>query len=131
MRISFVIFSGGKTGSSTLLETFKDKGCIRVHSDLNFIQTYPDIVFRKNVRTVKELINSFTHNIFVIDIYRDPIERLISSFFEHIDDILPGYNDSLRLILNYFINSDYHNTIEDYHPLDDIFPDLFDDTKLL
>lgn len=123
MRFNCFIYCGGKCGSSSLLSTLKNNDCgntLHVHSNGNFLDRYPDLGFN----SLKELILSQTEKpIYVIDSYRNPFERMISSFFQNIDLHLgENYMNVDNKLINYMIIKNY--TFENYHPLDDEYPIL-------
>jgi hypothetical protein len=65
--------------------------------------------------------------IYIIDSYRTPIEKKISSFFEDINKYIPNYKDcDISFLISYF-NKKYiygnkctHIFTEDYEPLDEM-----------
>ncbi len=112
------IYCGGKCGSSTLEKTFKDNNfkTEKIHSNNEFKYT------RKINKDVYDVINECRKKriIYIIDVYRTPIERKISSFFENIDKHLPNYKKmSIDELINIF-NKDYLNILEEYHPINEI-----------
>lgn len=87
-----VVFCGGKCGSSSLQTYFKTMGvpCVRIHNVDHFVDEYApflknDQVLRKKLHLdviLTMFAQSYT-NILVVDAYRDPIERKLSSFFQN------------------------------------------------
>lgn len=85
MNYQCFVYSGGKCGSSTLTNTLVNNGfdCVlHVHNNCQYNYVYRDIVKMTGCETVEALIKSQSNlSIYVFDSYRDPIERLVSSFF--------------------------------------------------
>lgn len=125
------VYCGGKCGSSTITSTLINNGIetlLHVHNDFDFINNiiYKDIINQTNCKTVKGLIEIQNDKpIYVIDSFRDPIERLISSFFQNIETFLGNnYLNVDNKLINYCLYKSYK--FEDYHPLDVEFPILKD-----
>lgn len=117
-NINVFVYCGGKCGSSTLYNTFEKNGFhpIKIHCNKNY-----QIIFKKN-DTIFNLINYSSKNkiIYIIDSYRTPIERKISSFFENISVHLPNYNNlSIDEIIMFF-NNNFINHIEEYHSINEV-----------
>lgn len=122
-NIEVFVICGGKSGSSTLEKTFANNGyaTIRAHG-------YEEFKLR-NVCSLS-LYELIEHNIkynlptIIIDSYRTPIERKISSFFHHIDSYCPNYtNIKIEEIINIF-NEKYLKFLEEYHSLNILFTHL-------
>ena len=117
-QIKIFVCCSGKSGSSTLRNTFMNNNynTLWTHSNFHFKEqySYPDSIF--------ELIksNSKKHDqIYVFDSYRTPIERKISSFFQNIDTHMPTYKkEPIDKIINKF--NDLFFTLDDYESLDEI-----------
>ena len=101
------IYTPPKVGSTTLVTSFRISCARRVNvlhiHDENMLSIITGIKNNNNV-TVNELINynsSFGKSVYVIDVYRTPIERKISEYFE----LLTSYhfNTSDNNIGNYKI----------------------------
>lgn len=126
MDNDIIVFCGGKCGSSTIANTFIRDGLkvLHCHSNEDYL-TNENIVNETKIKDIKKLIISQTKSkVFIIDSYRDPIERLISSFFQNISyHIGDNYNMYDLIVLYHFIFN--NRLIEDYHPLDEFFPELF------
>jgi hypothetical protein len=114
--VTFFVLCGGKCGSTTLQYTLNNYGkTMHIHSHEDFVQRYHITNY-----TIFDIIkiNSKTHPVYIIDSYRTPIERKISSFFNNITTHLPNYKKhKLRSIIKYF-NAGYIYRIEEYHPID-------------
>ena len=127
------IFCGGKCGGTTLANTFhlnNYKTC-HLHSFTcvgNFeyykINTEDNKIKNKlkNKNSFFEILeeSSKEKKVYIIDSYRNPIERKISSFFQNIHNHLPDYERcGINRIINVF-NRDFLNKLDEYHPIDDI-----------
>jgi hypothetical protein len=114
------VFCGGKSGSCTLHETFKKNNydSIKVHSNQEYQIKYG------NTYTIFDIINitcNKYNNVYIIDSYRTPIERKISSLFENINTHLPNYkNLSIHEIIDFFNNNLLH-ILEEYHSINEVF----------
>uniref|UniRef100_A0A6C0BDL1 Prolyl 4-hydroxylase alpha subunit Fe(2+) 2OG dioxygenase domain-containing protein n=1 Tax=viral metagenome TaxID=1070528 RepID=A0A6C0BDL1_9ZZZZ len=132
MDYEVIIYCGGKCASSSLKKTFtlKNYKTIHLHSDANYKERFPRLIKNTGKKTVKDLIKiQSKKNVYIIDVYRDPIERLISSFFQNIvNHISSDYQKYDRNILMNFIFKNIR--LEDYHPLDDDFPEFFNSFDL-
>jgi len=109
------IYCGGKCGSMTLVNTFSfyNYRTLHVHGEEQFREEYGDSIF--------DVIDHSDYNkIYFIDSYRLPIERKISSFFENIKLHVPDYVSKTTLELISYFNENLINTIEDYHPINEI-----------
>lgn len=112
-----IIYCGGKCGSSTLSSTLNG---LHIHSNVTLREVYPEL----NFNSVKDLIES-QDECYVIDSFRDPIERLLSSLFQNIiQHIGEDYISIDNKIINYFLIKNYK--MEDFHPLDEEYPILRD-----
>jgi hypothetical protein len=114
------VYCGGKCGSSTLENTFKQNKfrCFRTHGLGDYKKNYG----HTNIG-IFELIDNSCENVdtvYIIDCYRTPIERKISSFFHNINSHLPNYeNLKTEEIMEYF-NKNHINTLEEYHSINDV-----------
>lgn len=123
--IDIFIYCGEKCGSSTLLITFLKMGMkvFRAHSNN---QIYPEEKINIEFESIKELIEKQNKdNIYIIDCYRNPIERLISRFFQIIDIFIEDKSARNLEFLNYYINNIF-TIYEPNHPLDLEYPILKD-----
>ena len=117
-----IVLCSGKCGSSTLFITLTQNNFknIKVHNKFDFIIQY-------NYDGLIETINKSSKNkkLYLFDIYRNPIERKISSFFHHINYINDrNYrNYSIEELINIF-NNEYINTIEEYHSMNEILDEF-------
>ena len=124
MDVDVMVCSGGKCGSSTLRNTFQKMGykCIKFHHKHCFISQF------KNDKIMESInISSKNKKLYIIDSYRLPLERKISSFFENIDTHLPSYrNLTITEIIDIF-NKKYLRNIENYPSMMDT---IMDDLKI-
>lgn len=89
-KIDVICLTGGKCASTTLQTTLQQTGykCIKVHGKEDFEKQFK---YDKLI----DLINRSSANkqLFIIDSYRTPIERKISSFFENLHHHVPTYKN--------------------------------------
>ena len=115
--VDVICLTSGKCGSSTLRETFIRNGfkCIKAHYKKDFIKQF-------NYDGLIDLINRSSKNkeLYIIDSYRTPIERKISSFFESIPNHTPNYKNIPTKELIDTFNSRHLNTKEEYHSINPI-----------
>jgi len=118
MLFNVIVFCGAKCGSMTLNKTFEHS--LHIHNNITMKLNYPELKFQ----SVEELILS--QNVcYVIDSYRDLIERSISSLFQNIQEhIGEDYANIDNKLINLFLSKVYD--LENYHPLDEIYPILKD-----
>ena len=117
--IKVFIYCGGKCGSSTLTHSLKKYyETLHVHSNAQF-QLFSNQK-KVSINNIFDQNASIHDKIYIIDSYRTPIERSISSFFQNIKDHLPNYKKyKLREIIHYF-NKNHIYGLEEYHPIDEI-----------
>jgi hypothetical protein len=127
--VNFFIYCGRKSGSTTLTHTCSNiynSSSIQIHNNEDFLYKYG----QSNFNSIFDLVenNMKKHEtIYIIDSYRTPIEKKISSFFEDIDNYIPNYKDcDISFLISYF-NKKYiygnkctHIYTEDYEPLDEM-----------
>ena len=76
-NLDCIVLCGGKCGSTTLYNTLKNNyKTIKVHNKLDFINQYK---YDGLINSIK--LSSKNKTLYIIDSYRAPIERKISSFF--------------------------------------------------
>jgi len=127
MDSDIIIYSGSKCGTQTINSTLSNYGykILSIHNNEFFIDNFKELIKKTSCESVEQLINKIDKKIYIIDSYRLPIERSISSFFQNLNIYLG--NDSIDVdlnILNYMFNMYEH--VEDYHPLDIEYPILKD-----
>ena len=105
------VYCCGKSGSSTLVKTFNNNGynALHVHGFYYYINNNVESKINNNIFDVieKSMINN--ENVYIIDSYRTPIERKLSSFFQNykysetnnIDDIIKEIDENILFIENY------------------------------
>jgi hypothetical protein len=112
------VLCGGKCGSTSLQRTFLNLNYetlkIHGHEDFKKYFEYDGLI---------NLINDISkiQEIYIIDSYRTPIERKISSFFENQFESYKtkDINEVIKIFNNKFL---YH--LENYHPLETIMDEL-------
>jgi hypothetical protein len=112
------VYCGGKCGSITLYETFKKNGYKTCHLHDN---RYWISDLKKDYSIFDYIDYSSKYKkVYIIDCYRNPIERNISSFFQNIKKKLPKYNELTidDIIEHYNINKLY--LCEYYHPINEV-----------
>lgn len=88
----YIVYCGGKCGSTSLHKAFQQCSLpsVRIHNKDHFVDEY--VPFLKNdprlrstlhLDTLLEFFLNFYETIVVLDAYRDPIERKLSSFFQN------------------------------------------------
>ena len=99
-NLDIIVLTGGKCGSSTLLTTFlrNNYSSIKAHGTLDFKNQF-------GYDGLIDVINKSSSNkkLYLIDSYRLPIERKISSFFQNIHTHIPDYtNKSCEELIRIF-----------------------------
>ena len=126
-KIKYFILCGGKCGGSTLRNSINvNINCAHFHGNntLGLKNVYESLKddFNKKLIDVYNMIdyNKDFHNmVYVIDCYRDPIERSISAFFQNISILVPNFNKiSIENLINIF-NKNFIN-MENYHPINNM-----------
>ena len=85
LNYSVYIYCNGKCGSSSLTSTFLKNGYNTLHlHGLNCYKSYcPQSKINPNIFDVIENSMKNNENVYIIDSYRTPIERRLSSFFQN------------------------------------------------
>jgi len=116
-KVDIICLTGGKCGSTTLLNTFNKNGyeSIKAHSKDDFKKQF-------KYDGLIDLINrsSINKKLYIIDSYRTPIERKISSFFQNIEKNVPNYKKYGELKLIDIFNNKYLDKLEEYHSINPI-----------
>jgi hypothetical protein len=115
-NIKYFVFCSGKTGSRTLFGGMKNKfgsnSVIHLHSTAHFKGGHP------KHGDVKKLITENSKKfdkIYIIDSYREPFERGISSFFQNIDKHCPNWRSmSVDEVINFFNENNLY-LLDIYH----------------
>lgn len=116
--IDIFVYCGGKCGSSTLEVTFKNNGykCLRTHNTFDFKKNFHGYDLFNSIK-----YSSLNKKVYIIDVYRTPIERKMSSFFENIRHHIPEYkNKSCEVLIDIFNTYLIKNSIEEYHSINEI-----------
>ena len=120
-KINVFVFCSGKSGGTTLSKTLYKNNYNIIHYHTS---VYSGIFNSKNNNlyniNVLDLIkqNMSIHNeIYIIDSYRTPIERKISSFFQNLNIL--DYSKNIKDLINDF-NTVFLN-IENYHSINEVF----------
>ena len=127
--VNFFIYCGRKSGSTTLNHTcsnIENSMSIQIHNNEDYLYKYGQCKFNSVFELVENNMKKH-ETIYIIDSYRTPIEKKISSFFEDIDKYIPNYkNCDISFLISYF-NKKYiygnkctHIYTEDYEPLDEM-----------
>lgn len=121
MEFDYIILCGGKCGSSTLYNSFIQMGfnALHLHGQSTFDLVYSNVQKESGIKDLKKFILSQKKKCYIIDVYRDPIERAMSSFFQNFKESFPDYEKIDNLFFMKYITH-----LERYHPLDDMFPEL-------
>lgn len=103
-----------KCGGSSLHDTLKTKyKTIHIHSQIFFEEYHQDKDIIDNKFKIIDCIeeSSKIHDeIFIIDVYRNPIERNMSYFFHIIKELIPDYrNKTTEELIEYFNKNMYFN----------------------
>jgi hypothetical protein len=121
--LDIIVYCGGKCGSSTLHTTFKKNGfkSYKIH-DNNYFKYLCNVFKKDNNKTIYDVIDfnvKQNKHIYIIDSYRTPIERKISSFFQNIDRHISNYNKTTEDIISIF-NEKLLYELEEYHSMDEV-----------
>jgi hypothetical protein len=115
-NIKYFVFCSGKTGSKTLLHGFMNKfgqeSALHVHSANHFEEGHRKYGNVKNI--IIENSKKFD-KIYIIDSYREPIERGMASFFQNINSHCPNWKNMNVQELIKFFNTNKLNLLELYH----------------
>lgn len=117
-NFDILILCSGKSGSSTLYTSFINNGynTLKVHSKLDYVEQ-----FKKDKLYESIDLSSQNKKICIIDVYRNPIERKISSFFQNINDFVPDWKvRPIEYLIRKF-NNKYIYTLEEYHSINEAF----------
>lgn len=118
--VDVFVYCSGKCGSSTLYSTFiKNKyDALHIHNNHQF-QEY---VIQSTHHTIFDVIDhnaSRKQMIYIIDSYRTPIERKISSFFQNLRKHVPNYRTTSIDELITIFNKSFLTTLEEYHSIEE------------
>ena len=112
------VYCGGKCGDRTLQRSFENSGykTCHLHNNHYWINNL------KNTTPIFDIIDNVSRDkkIYIIDCYRTPIERSISSFFQNIHTWLPSYRTfTIHEIISFF-NKKKLFLLEKYHPINEV-----------
>jgi hypothetical protein len=118
-NIKIFVYCSGKCGSTTLSSTLSQYyKTLHVHTNEEFYVTSQQKVF--TIFDVIKCSETSEDQIYIIDSYRNPIERKIASFFNNINAHIPKYKrHKLRDLVKIF-NNNYLKCIEEYHSIDEV-----------
>ena len=112
------ILCGGKSGSSTLELSFIKNGykSLKVHGRLDYIEQFKEDKLYQSIE-----LSSKNKKTYIIDVYRNPIERKISSFFQNIDTLVSNWKCKSNDELIKIFNKKYIYELEEYHSINEAF----------
>ena len=112
------ILCGGKSGSSTLELSFVKNGykSLKVHGRLDYIEQFKEDKLFQSIE-----LSSINKKTYIIDVYRNPIERKISSFFQNIDIFVPNWKSKSNEDLIKIFNKEHIFKLEEYHSINEAF----------
>lgn len=120
-KINCIVFCGGKCGGSSLTETIRRSGIHTVHlHDFNCYGFNNNLKIKIGKDNIINLLNNSKDIIYIFDVYRTPVERKISSFFQNITLTIPDYKSKSCEELIDIFNTEYINHIEEYHSINNI-----------
>lgn len=118
-NIQVFVYCSRKCGSMTLTKTFNNYyNAFHVHNQKDFIDFYKTTKY-----TIFDVINynaSTNNDIYIIDVYRTPIERKISSFFQSIDKYFTQYKKYNTKTLIKLFNCGFIYNLEEFQSIDEI-----------
>ena len=117
-NLDIFVISGGKCGSTTLKETFlyNNYSCIKAHNPDCFKKQFGyDGFYDTITKSSKE------KELIIIDSYRTPIERQISSFFENGEKHISNFLNRTVYDQIKIFNKSYLYKIETYHIINNIY----------
>jgi hypothetical protein len=124
MLYDIFIFCGFKCGGVTLSRTFENNNYNVLH--LHSFEHKGMFSYYSDINNIKDTINESNKNkdiIYIIDSYRNQIERMISAFFQNIEVFLPNYNElSIEELICVFNNNYLNdkNNYNNYNPINQI-----------
>ena len=118
-----IVYCGGKCGGTTLANTFLKNGFYPLHMHYSNSVGYFSNKFDSNLNSIFKLITDSSkkfNKIYIIDSYRTPIERKISSFFQNIHIHVENYKSSpIKKLIDVF-NKKLINCVEEYHSINEV-----------
>jgi hypothetical protein len=126
-HIDLLIYSGGKTGTSSLVISFFQAGCHRIHA----LQRN---CFLEGVTSISSIIKQpRPHKLIIVSSYREPISRHISGYFQDITAFTGVPVEELRswpiskLIDNFF---SVEWELSEYQPFSENDSEYFDNINI-
>lgn len=118
-NIKVFVYCSGKCGSSTLTSTLNQYyKTLHVHRNEYFYIKSQQKEF--TIFDVIECNATSQDQIYIIDSYRNPIERKIASFFQNLHTHIPDYRQyELKNLVETF-NNQFLANLEEYHSIDEI-----------
>jgi len=115
------VLCGGKCGGTTLATTFarNNFSVTHLHSLTTKGMFFSEIDANNTIEVLEKSCEKY-ENVYIIDVYRTPIERKISSFFQNISSHLSCYDKLCISEIISFFNDRLLSEIENYHPIDEI-----------
>ena len=112
------VLCGGKCGGSTLANTFQKNNykTTHVHSINCKGAFYSDINLDMGLFNIIDY-SCQNKKIIIVDSYRTPIERKMSAFFQHIEQLLPNYKTLQMETIASFFNDNILKKEEEYHSI--------------
>lgn len=121
-----VVYSGGKCGGSSLYSSLLNIiNSIFIHNNEQYIECkkrgiYP---FSKPQDNLNSIFENVSNECIFIDVYRNPIDRTISSYFQNYEHNIKYYNipkfDKLEDEVDYFNLFIYHQ-LENYEGFEEV-----------
>lgn len=123
MNADVFVYCGVKCGSTTLHTTFQRNGYSTVHCHSNeYFQN--EIAKSRRITSFQAIQQSVRLRVpakfvYIVDAYRNPIERLISTMFERIDQKIPAYRQlSIPQLITWFNRHLLYT--QQRHPIDEV-----------
>jgi hypothetical protein len=114
--VNFFIYSGRNSSRTKLDLSFTDEISLKMDDSDEFFYKYGQSRFSSINETIKNNAKS-GKPIYIVDVYRTPLEKKISCFFENISEYIPNYKScNIYQLISYF-NNKYifgKNGIDDY-----------------
>ncbi len=111
-KTQIYLYCTPKCGGTSLYDTLNTLyNTFHVHSQLFFEKYYTNKEIVKNSFNLIDCIEESSKNydeIYIIDVYRKPIERNMSYFFHIIDELIPDYKDKTVEELITFFNKNIY-----------------------
>lgn len=120
LNFNVYVYCSGKSGSMTLYQTFLQNGFypLHVHGEQYYTEHIPESVLNSNLFDVIEQSMKNNDHIYIIDAYRTPFERKISSFFQTYHGDLSNSEENIALIFEQLDNK--IKDLENYNAIDEI-----------